>query len=322
MEYVQLGRHGVRVSRVCLGTAFRGQEDDDIAVRTIERAIDKGCNFIDCANFYGLGRSERILARAIAGKRDDLFLTTKVWSRIGEGVNDQGLSRFHIMREVERSLTRLGIDHIDLYLLHHWDGASPLDETLRAMDDLVRQGKILYVGACNYSALQVMEAMWTSDRNGWDRFACLQNQYNLLHRREVERELLPLVARYGLGMMTYSPLAVGLLSGLFRRGQPVPPGTPWGTSGRMDVDRALSSPFDETVGALIEIGEAHGKSPAQVAMAWLLDHDEVTAPIVGPDTPEHVDDTFGALEWSLPPEARERLDEVSVVAEPLRYDRP
>ncbi|MBT7864576.1 MAG: aldo/keto reductase [Gemmatimonadetes bacterium] len=285
------------------------------------RAIDLGCNFIDCANFYGLGRSERILARAIAGKRDDLFLTTKVWSRIGDGPNDAGLSRFHIMREVERSLTRLGIDHIDLYLLHHWDSDTPLDETLQAMDDLVRQGKILYVGACNYSALQVMEAMWTSDQHGWDRFACLQNQYNLLHRREVEPELLPLAARYGLGLMTYSPLAIGLLSGRFRRGQPVPDGTPWNTMGRFTVDRALSAPFDETVAALIELGQAYSKSPAQVAMAWLLDHAEVTAPIVGPDTPEHVEDTFGALDWSLPSEARKQLDDVSKVSEPARYDR-
>ena len=149
MEYVQLGRLGVRVSRICLGVAFRGQPDDAIAARVIERAIDLGCNFIDCANFYGKGRSEDVLGRAIRGKRDDLFITTKVWSRIGSGPNDAGLSRYHIMREVERSLQRLGTDRIDLYLLHNWDPQTPLDESLRAMDDLVRQGKVVYTGACN-----------------------------------------------------------------------------------------------------------------------------------------------------------------------------
>lgn len=318
MQYVSLGRLGVQVSRICLGVAFRGQSDDAVAVRVIERAVDLGCNFIDCANFYGRGRSETVLGRAIQGKRDDLFLTSKVRSRIGDGPNDAGLSRYHILREVERSLKRLGTDRIDLYLLHNWDAVTPLDETLRAMDDLVRQGKVVYVGACNFSACQVTEALWTADRLGLDAFACLQNQYNLLHRWQIEPELLPLTRRHGLGLMTFSPLAIGLLTGRFRRGQPPPPDTLWG-SGKRDFDRVMNPQNDAIVQCLVDIGDRHGKTPAQVAVAWLLDHPEVTAPIIGPDLPEHVDETFGALGWELPAEDRANLDEASHVDLPQRY---
>ncbi len=318
MEYVNLGRLGVRVSRICLGVAFRGQRDDDVAVRVIDRAIDLGCNFIDCANFYGRGRSEDVLARAMRGKRDDLFITTKVWSRIGDGPNDAGLSRYHIMREVERSLTRLDTDRIDLYLLHNWDPHTPLDESLRAMDDLVRQGKVLYTGACNFTATQVVEAMWTADRLGLTPWACLQNQYNLLNRWEVEPELLPLAGRHGLGLMTYSPLAIGLLSGRFRRGQIPPADSPW-AQGHHDFDRAMSEQTDGVVQSLIDVGTKHGKTPAQVAVAWLLTHPEVTAPMIGPDIPEHVEETFGALGWQLPAEDIAVLDAASTVELPRCY---
>ena len=317
MEYIQLGRLGVRVSRICLGTAFRGQRDDGVAMRVIDRAIDLGCNFIDCANFYGRGRSETVLGRAIRDKRDDLFLTTKVWSRMGPGPNDAGSSRYHIAREVERSLGRLGTDRIDLYLLHSWDPDSPLDETLRAMDDLVRQGKVLYVGACNFTAAQAVEGLWTADRLGLDAFACLQNEYNLLHRWEIEAELLALVRRRGLGMMTYSPLAVGLLTGRFRRGQPPPPGSHW--AGRQDFDQTMSERTDGVVQTLVDIGSRHGRTPAQVALAWLLDHPEVTAPMIGPDRPEHVDETLAAVDWQLPSEDRATLDAVTKVELSRQY---
>ena len=317
MDYVQLGRLGVRVSRICLGTAFRGQPDDNVALRVIARAVDLGCNFIDCANYYGRGRSETVLGRAIRDRRDGLFVTTKVWSRMGPGPNDAGSSRYHIAREVERSLRRLGTDRIDLYLLHNWDQDSPLDETLRAMDDLVRQGKVLYVGACNFTAAQAVEGLWTSDRLGLDAFACLQNEYNLLHRREVEAELLPLVRRLGLGLMTYSPLAVGLLTGRYRRGQPPPPGSHW--SGRKDFDRIMTGHADSVVQTLVEIGSRHGRTPAQVALAWLLGHPEVTAPMIGPDLPEHVDETFDALGWQLPPEDRAALDGMTEVKPSRQY---
>lgn len=313
MDYVRLGRAGVKVSRLCLGTAFRGywrgHTDEATAIRTVETAVDLGCNFIDCANFYYQGRCEELLGKAIKNKREDLVITTKIWSQIGEGPNDKGLSRFAIMREIERSLVRLQTDYVDIYLLHHWDGDTELDETLKAFDDLVRQGKVRYVGACNFSAAQVVEALWAADRGGLDPFFVLQNQYNILQRWEIEPELLPLCRQYGLGMMTFSPLAVGLLSGQFRRGQPPPEGTPWNDDDRFA--RALDEKNDQIVQKLIDIGQGQGKTPAQVAIAWILANDDVTAPIIGPDRPEHVEEVFGALEVEFSAEDLQALDELS-----------
>ena len=313
MEYRKLGRAGVKVSRICLGTAFRAGLEEAICARVIERAIDLGCNFIDCANNYGRGRSEEILGRVLKGKRDDLVITTKVWTPTGQGPNDRGLSRFHIMREVERSLQRLQTDHVDIYYLHNVDPDTEWEETLRTMEDLVRQGKVRYVGASNYRAWQVAELLWTAENRGWQPVTCLQNQYNLLCRRGIEPELMPLCRRHGLGLTTYSPLAVGLLTGRFRRGQEPPEGTPWR---RERLDERLSERGDGIVGTLIHIAQQRGETPAQVAIAWLLDHPELTAPIIGPDLPEHVDEAFGAVELQLADEERRVLDEVSQWEEP------
>lgn len=322
MQYKRLGRAGVKVSKICLGTAFRGfwhgQTDEATCIRVVDRAIDLGCNFIDCANYYFQGRCESVLGKAIVGKRDDLFLTSKVWSRIGEGPNDAGLSRYHIMREVDRSLKRLRTDHIDLYLLHNHDPDTPLEETLAAMDHLVRQGKVRYVGSCNFTTWQLMEALWVADTHSLTAFSCIQNQYNLLHRYEMEPDLMPVCRKYGLGIMTYSPLAIGLLAGGYRRGQPPPAGSPWG-QGRYDFDRAMNQQNDAIIAALVDIGARHGKTPAQVAIAWILDHEEVTAPIVGPDLPEHVDEVIGALECDLTVDDRQALDEISDWVRPQGY---
>ena len=317
MDYRKLGNIGVKVSPICLGTAFRGfwngMTDEATCIRVIERAIDLGINFIDCANFYFAGRCEKVLGKALknmGGKRDDLIITSKVWSRIGEAPNDSGLSRFHIMREIERSLQRLQLDHIDLYLLHNWDGDTGLDETLLAMDDLVRQGKIRYTGCCNHTAAQVVEGLWTSDANSLDSYACLQNQYSLLHRWEVEPELLSRCRQHGLGMMTYSPLAIGLLSGHFRRGQPPAAGSRWSGQGS-GFERVMTESVDGVVQTLIDIAAELGKTPAQVAFAWILDHPEITAAISGPDLPEHIEEVCGSVGWQLDKEARDKLDEVS-----------
>jgi len=313
MDYVRLGRAGVKVSRLCLGTAFRGywngHTEEATAIRTVETAIDLGCNFIDCANYYYQGRCEDLLGKAIKGKREDLVVTTKVWSRIGEGPNDQGLSRFAIMREVERSLNRLQTDYIDIYLLHNWDPNTELDETLKAFDDLVRQGKVRYVGACNFTAAQTVEALWTADRGGLDPFFVLQNQYNILQRWDIEPEILPICRQYGMGMMTYSPLAVGLLTGRFRRGQTPPADSAWTAGDRFDA--ALDEKTDQIIQQLVDIGEAQNKTPAQVAIAWILANDDVTAPIIGPDRPEHVEEVFGALEVEFSAEQLQALDELS-----------
>ena len=313
MDYVRLGRAGVKVSRLCLGTAFRGywngHTEEATAIRTVETAIDLGCNFIDCANYYYQGRCEDLLGKAIKGKREDLVVTTKVWSRIGEGPNDQGLSRFAIMREVERSLNRLQTDYIDIYLLHNWDPNTELDETLKAFDDLVRQGKVRYVGACNFTAAQTVEALWTAERGGLDPFFVLQNQYNILQRWDIEPEILPICRQYGMGMMTYSPLAVGLLTGRFRRGETPPVDSAWTAGDRFDA--ALDEKTEQIIQQLVDIGEAQNKTPAQVAIAWILANDDVTAPIIGPDRPEHVEEVFGALEVEFSAEQLQALDELS-----------
>ena len=316
MEYRRLGKAGVKVSPLCLGTGVRGPLDEGRLIRSIDRAIDLGCNFIDCANNYGGGQSETVLGKAIRGKRDDLVITSKVWTPVGSGPNDRGLSRYHILREVERSLRKLATDRIDIYYLHKVDPETELEETLRTMEDLVRQGKVRYVGASNYNPAQVVELLWAANRLGVEPISCLQNQYSLLHRWTVEPELLSLCQRYGLGMMTYSPLAIGLLSGRFRRQEEPPPGTPWT---RERLREAMSERADGVIQMLVDLAEERGATPAQMAIAWILDHPGVTAPIVGADRPEYVDDAFGALEIELTREERQALDAVSQWEMPGRY---
>jgi 1-deoxyxylulose-5-phosphate synthase len=316
MNYRSLGNAGVKVAPLCLGAGVRGDLDAARFVQTIERAIDLGCNFIDCANGYGKGQSEILLGQAINGKRDDLVITSKVFSNAGPGPNDRGLSRYHIMQQVERSLRKLHTDRIDIYYMHHPDPETELEETLRALEDLVRQGKVRYIGASNHNAAQVVELLWAADRLGLEPIVCLQNQYNLLQRWPIESDLFPVCRRFGLGLTTYSPLAIGLLSGHFRRGQAPPAGGFWS---REQLQAALSVRGDQVVQALVELAQQRGVTPAQLAIAWLLDHPEVTAPIVGADRPEYVDDVFGALEIELTAEERRALDQVSKWDTPGHY---
>jgi aryl-alcohol dehydrogenase-like predicted oxidoreductase len=308
MEYRRLGQAGVKVSPICLGAGVRGQLDEERFIRTIEYAIDLGCNFIDCANNYGVGQSERLLGQAIKRKRDQLVITSKVFTRVGPGPNDQGLSRSHIIQQVNSSLKKLQTDWIDVYYMHRPDPDTRIEETLRTMEDLVRQGKVRYVGASNHTAAQVVELLWAADRLGLEPIVCLQNHYNLLHRWEVEPELLAICQRYGLGLMTYSPLAVGLLSGRFRRGVASPADTYWDHERLRD---ALSERADQVIQTLIDLAGKRGTTPARLAIAWILDHAEITAPIAGADRPEYVDDVFGALEIELTREERQALDAVS-----------
>ena len=321
MEYVNLGKAGVKVSRIALGLGFRGLPTDTEAQRVVEHAIDSGINFLDCANTYGMnlyfgkdrirdrGSAERVLGRAIKGKRDDVVITTKVFGSLGEGPNDRGLSRYHIMREIERSLTRIGTDHLDIYLLHGFDDATPQDETLRALDDLITQGKIRYAGCCNFAAWQVCKALWTQDRLGADPFVCVQNPYNLLNR-SLEREMFGLVRDSGLGVMVYSPLAVGILTGAYRPGVQAGAGTPWG-----ERQEELASIMADGGAALLDvvrgIARDHGKTMAQVAVNWVLSHSEITVAISGSDAVEHVDDVLGGLGWALSESEIARLNEAS-----------
>ncbi len=317
MNYVNFGNAGVKVSQLALGLGLRGQSDEAAAAHMIETAIDRGVNFIDCANIYGprddranIGRSEVVLGKAINGKRDDLVITSKVASAVGKGPNDRGLSRFHILREVEHSLRRLDTDHIDIYLVHVFDDSTPLDETLRALDDLVHAGKVRYIGCCNYKAWQVCRALWISDSLNLIPYMCVQNPYSLLNRG-LESEMFGLVRDQGLGLMAYSPLGVGLLSGAYVPGQPAPAGSLYATRRTDQYEAMMAGETGRVIGRLIELANELGKTPAQLALAWVLSHPEVSVAIMGGDTVEHLENNLGAVGWTLDPAVRAELDTVS-----------
>jgi len=327
MEYNYFGNTGMQVSRLCLGAAFRSylfnpNYDEAHIIRTIHHALDAGINFIDTANFYSYGRSEETVGKALKGRRDDVVLATKVRQRVRDNPkpNDEGLSRYHIMREVERSLSRLQTDHIDIYWLHLFDDNTPIEETLRALDDLVCSGKVRYIGCCNFPAWQLIEGLWQSDKAQLNRFVAIQNQYSLLNRWEIEPDLAPACKKHKLGIVTYSPLMIGLLTGLFRHGQTPPVGTPWADTSpyREKFADFMTPQADQIVQALIEIGQAHGKSPSQVAIRWILAHDNISSVILGPDTPAHVDDALGALGWQLSADERAQLDTLSRYVPPAK----
>lgn len=317
MDYVNFGRSGVKVSPLALGLGFRGQPDEQQMQRVIERAIDLGINLIDCANVYGpmddrkyIGHSEIVLGRAIKGKRDDVVITSKVTSPIGAGPNDHGSSRFHIMREIERSLKRLNTDHVDVYLLHRFDDLTPLDETLRALDDLVRDGKTRYVGCCNFQAWQVVKALNLQRDLNASPFITAQNPYSLVDRR-LEAELFPMVADYGLGIMAYSPLGVGLLSGAYNPGKAPPKDTLWGRRPRQRFDAVMKSGAADVINTTRKIADEYGKSIAQIALAWVLSHPEISVAITGGDTVKHLEDNIIGAEIKLDLEAKKRLDAAS-----------
>ena len=318
MKYVNFGSAGVKVSPIALGLGLRGQNSRAEAQRLIEHAIDSGINLIDCANVYGLGddrrvrgTSEQVLAHVLKKKRDDVVITSKVHSPMGEGPNDKGSSRYHILRQVENSLRRLDTDRIDVYLLHGWDEEAPIEETARALDDLVSSGKVRYVGACNFAAWQVCKMLWVQDGIGADPLITLQNQYSLLVRGP-EAELFGIIRDQGLGAMAYSPLGVGLLSGAYDTDGPAPPGSLWGRADRIEGFKAALTPETAAViDAVRDIAAERGKTMAQVAVNWVLSHPEITVAISGSDTVEQLDDNLGAVGWELEAEELFRLNSVS-----------
>ncbi len=318
MDYRQLGASGLRVSALTLGTmTFGGRDkfasvgDTDVAgaSRQIDMCLDRGVNFIDTANVYSAGLSEEIVGEAIKGRRDEVLLATKARMGMGSGANDAGLSRHHLIAECEASLRRLQTDHIDLYQVHEWDGQTPLEETLEALDTLVRSGKVRYVGASNYAGWQLMKALGVSDRHGYQRFVTQQIYYSL-QSRDAEYELVPLAVDQGVGILVWSPLAGGLLSGKFRRGQEGPEGSralsDWGEPPVRDREQLY-----DTIEVLVEIAEGHGVSAAQVALAWLLGRPGVVSLIVGARTDEQLADNLAAAELQLSDDERARLEEVS-----------
>ena len=318
MEYRQLGRSGLKVSALTLGTmtfggagkfSQVGATDLEGARRQIDMCLDAGVNLIDTADVYSDGAAEEIVGEAVADKRDDLLLATKVRFPMGDGDNDEGLSRHHILRGCEASLRRLRTDWIDLYQVHEWDGMTPLEETLEALQLLVDQGKVRYVGVSNYAGWQLMKALGVSEREHLPRFVSQQIYYSL-QERSAEYELLPLAVDQGLGTLVWSPLAGGLLSGKYRRGQEGPEGSrhvgEWSEPPVYDEDGLY-----DTIDVLVEIAEAHSVSAAQVALAWLLTRPTVTSVIVGARTDEQLADNLGAAELGLSPDELGRLETVS-----------
>jgi aryl-alcohol dehydrogenase-like predicted oxidoreductase len=324
MEYRQLGRAGLRVSTVTLGTmgfggtgsaSPVGNLDVKAARRQIDICLEAGVNLFDTADIYSDGLSEEILGEALGSDRGDVLVATKVRGDMGPGPNDGGLSRHHIVQAVEASLRRLGTDYIDLYQVHEWDGLTPLEETLSALDALVRSGKVRYVGSSNYTARQLMKALWISDGHGYEPFVSEQIYYSL-QARDAENELVPIAIEENLGILVWSPLAGGLLSGKYRRGQDAPEGTRrfegWTEPPVNDETRLY-----DTVDALVEIGEGYGVSAAQVALAYTLAKPAVTSVIVGARTEEQLRDNLAAADLELTESELDRLDAVSQA--PLLY---
>jgi aryl-alcohol dehydrogenase-like predicted oxidoreductase len=318
MEYRQLGRSGLRISRLTLGTMtfggrgqFRdvGQTDLEGARRQIDMALDAGVNLIDTADVYSEGASEEILGQALNGRRDQVLIATKARFPVGPGPNDAGSSRHHLIEACEVSLRRLQTDHIDLYQVHEWDGQTPLEETLAALDHLLQSGKVRYVGCSNFAGWQVMKALGVARTRGLPEFVS-QQVYLSLQERAAEYEIVPSALDQGLGLLIWSPLAGGLLSGKYRRGEPPPPGsrhaTEWDEPPVYDEDKLY-----DTVDVLVEIAEGHGVSPARVALAWLLGRPAITSVIVGARTDEQLADNLAAAELTLSPEEMSRLEEVS-----------
>ena len=317
IEYVNFGTAGVRVSRMALGLGFRGQFDRDEAEKVILRALDAGINLIDCANVYGLmddraniGSSEEVLGRALKGRRDDVVITSKVFSPIGSGPNDRGASRYHIMREVERSLGRLQTDRIDVYIFHGVDDMSLFEEQFRTMETLIQQGKVRYVGVSNYQAWQVVEALRVQERINAQPLIAVQNPYSLMNRTQ-EDELFPMVRETGVGVMAYSPLGVGLLSGTYRPDEVPDDSTLWGSKRRGQIAAYMRGRAARVIAEVGKVADEVGATMPQVAMAWVLSHPEVTVAISGADTVDQIADVAGALELTLPAEAIARLNEVS-----------
>ena len=305
MQFVRIGSSDLEVSRMALGLGFRGQSSASEAVRLIEYAIDSGINFIDCANKYQLrtdaadahGSSEEILGRVLKTRRDQLVITSKVGAEGGPEGEAGGCSRENILREVERSLSRLGTDYIDLYFLHRFDPVTPIEETLEVLNDLVTSGKVRYVGCSNYEAWQVCKALWYSERMGVAPFVCVQNNYNLLNR-QLEREMFPLVRDQGLGLMAFSPLQVGLLSGAYVPGEPPPEGTLW-SERREEFDEVFRGETAAMVETASAVARQRGVSMPQLAVNWVLARDEVSVVITGSDSVEQFDDNRAAFDWQL-----------------------
>ena len=326
MEYRRLGDTGLMVSELCLGCMTFGREaSEEDSKRLVDRFLEAGGNFIDTADVYSKGVSEETTGRAIKGVRDDVVLATKVYFPMGEGPNDTGLSRKHVTQGCEDSLRRLGTDYIDLYQVHCWDSATPLKETLSALTDLVRSGKVRYIGVSNFTGWQLVKSVCLSEANGLERFVCLQPQYSLVERN-IEREILPICLEEGLGVIPWSPLGGGFLSGKYRREEEPPEGSRISeavASMEEHWDRRATERNWAALDVVGRISEETDKSYAQISLNWLLRQDGVTAPIIGARTLEQLEDNLGASGWTLDEEQVEELSDASSLEDvyPYRFIR-
>lgn len=315
MKYANLGRTGLKVSRICLGTMTYGTSqwrdwvlDEEESRPFIQRALEMGINFFDTADMYSRGVSEEVLGRALKdfARREEVVIATKVFYPTKEGPNQRGLSRVHIMHAIDDSLRRLGTDYVDLYQIHRWDAETPIEETLEALHDVVKFGKARYIGASSMYAWQFTKSLYLADLHGWTRFVSMQNHYNLVYREE-EREMMPLCRSEGIGVIPWSPLARGFLAGNRSREE-------WGETVRAKTDDFAQSMYYqdedfEVVERAQEVGERHGVSSAQIALAWLLQQEGVTAPIVGASKMPHLEEAVAALDIELTEEDLAYLEE-------------
>ena len=313
MELRPLGRTGVEVSNLCLGCMMFGWRTEAVdGYRIIDRALAAGINFLDTANVYAQGRSEQITGEALRrnGKRDQVILATKVHGVMGKGPNQQGNSRHHIIAQCEASLRRLQTDYIDLYQIHRPQPGIPIDETLRALDDLVRSGKVRYIGTSTFAAWQIVESLWVSKEYGLERFVCEQPPYNILDRR-IERELVPMARTFGIGLIPWSPLAGGLLTGKYRRGETPPADSRYGQGGlRPQQTARFVDPVFDVAERLQPIAERKGATLAQLALAWCVQQPGVSSAIIGPRTLEQLEDNLGALAITLDAEDLAAIDAI------------
>ena len=324
MKYKLLGKSGVNVSELCFGTMFFGsQVNEETSIELIKKACDQGVNFIDTANVYVQGKSEEIVGKAIKGIREDIVLATKVRHRMGTGANDEGLSRKHIMKAVEDSLRRLDTDYIDIYYVHRPSSARdfrtgalgppvPLKETLSALTDLVRSGKVRYIGCSNFPAWHLCEALWTSDKYGLESFVVVQPPYNLL-QREIEREIIPLCVSQSLGIVSYSPLSGGILTGKYKPGSPPPAGSRGEISPMFLKRPGLNWEDAETqkiLQGLEELSKELGITMAQLALAWLKAQPAVTAPIMAASNMKQLEENLAVTTINLKNEDLERIDKI------------
>jgi aryl-alcohol dehydrogenase (NADP+) len=326
MEYVNLGRTGLKVSQICMGTMTYGTPEwrdwvlpEDESRPFIKRALELGINFFDTADMYSLGVSEEVVGRALNDltRREDVIIATKVYWPTGDGPNDRGLSRKHIMDSIDASLRRLGIDYVDLYYIHRWDYETPIEETLEALNDLVRMGKVRYLGASSMHAWQFMKALGLADQHGWSRFVVMQNHYNLIHRED-EREMMPLCQEEGVGVIPWSPLARGFLAGNRKRGERG--ATTRDNSDQMARDFYFTETDFQILDRVKELALKKEVKPAQIALAWLLHQSGVTTPVIGASKMYQLEEAVAATEIDLSIEECTLLEELYQPRELLGYE--